>query len=35
MWWAITLVGLATTLLLWLYDIFLKPDAAKTAVPPA
>ena len=35
MWWAITGVGVATTLLLWLYDIFLKPDAAKGAVPAA
>src|SRR3984957_9128185 len=35
MWWAITGVGVATTLLLWLYDIFLKPDAAKSIVPAA
>ncbi len=35
MWWAITGVGVATTLLLWLYDIFLKPDAAKSVVPAA
>jgi dipeptide/tripeptide permease len=35
MWWAFTGVGVATTLLLWLYDIFLKPDAAKTAAPAA
>ncbi len=33
MWWAITGVGVATTVMLWLYDIFLKPDAAKAAVP--
>jgi dipeptide/tripeptide permease len=35
MWWAITGVGVATTLLLWLYDIFLKPDAAKSPAPAA
>jgi proton-dependent oligopeptide transporter, POT family len=35
MWWAFTGVGVATTLLLWLYDIFLKPDAAKTTAPAA
>ncbi|MGA8101851.1 MAG: hypothetical protein WB869_06845, partial [Candidatus Acidiferrales bacterium] len=35
MWWAITGVGVATALLLWLYDYFLKPDAAKSVVPAA
>lgn len=35
MWWAITGVGVATALLLWLYDIFLIPDAAKAVAPVA
>ena len=27
-WWAITAIGVATTLLLWLYDQIVKPSKA-------
>jgi dipeptide/tripeptide permease len=30
-WWAITAIGLATTLLLWIYDRVVKPSAQETS----
>jgi len=28
-WWAITAIGIATTLLLWIYDRVVKPSSVK------
>jgi dipeptide/tripeptide permease len=30
-WWSITSIGLATTLLLWLYDLIIKPSQAQSS----
>jgi hypothetical protein len=34
-WWAITAIGVATTLLLWIYDRIAKPSAEGVAEPSA
>ena len=34
MWWVISAIGFATTLLMWIYNITVKPIAAADASPP-
>jgi proton-dependent oligopeptide transporter, POT family len=33
MWWVISAIGFATTLLMWLYDLILRPAAVADSAP--